>query len=62
MTDTSGHSVVSWLIQDVTDRFCDELDQKINAGELTQEQATEALRFYPDFLEAWEEWCEDDEE
>ncbi len=44
------------IVSDVMNDFCNQVDDLINDGHVTEEEATEAMRFYPDFQEAWENW------
>jgi len=50
---TGGTSVVHLLVGDVTETFCDRL---------TAEQAKVALQFYPDFSDAWDDWCQENDD
>lgn len=61
MSDMAGLHVVNYLVEDATDRFCSKLDDEIEGGNITAEQAKEALRFYSDFSDAWDDWCKDAE-
>lgn len=37
----------------------DDLDRYVQRGEMTDEEIKEALRWYPDFADAWDEYVEE---
>lgn len=49
---------IDHVVEDAIEQAMEELDRKVCSGILTEEQVTDALRSYPDFEEAWQEWNE----
>lgn len=48
--------LVESAVERATEDCCQELDDEVSRGRLTNEQVKEELRHYSDFADAWDEW------
>lgn len=50
---------VDRAIEDAQQSAFEDLDRAIRRGNVTEESITDALRWYSDFADAWDEWRKD---
>lgn len=53
---------VARIVEEAIERAFEDIDREISNGGMTRAEATEALRWFPDFTDGWAEWNEDAEE
>lgn len=52
-------AVVSSEVEDAVGSACEQLELAIDRGRVTRDEVTTALQSYPDFADAWTDWCEE---
>ena len=52
----AARSIVGGAVSSAMDRAFEEIDRAIERGRITEQAATDALSWYPDFEDAWDEW------
>lgn len=55
-------SAIDRLVNAALTKAYDDIDEMIRRGDLTTEEATQALGLYPDFQEGWENWLEESDD
>lgn len=48
---------VSTIISDAFDKVMDDIERLIDRNEVTEDEAKAALRHHPEFADAWEDYC-----
>lgn len=49
-------SIVGREVSDAIDEFCENIARRIQCKQISEQEVTQAIRFYSDFADGWEEW------
>lgn len=50
--------IVGHAVDEALQRACEDLDDDVRRGRITEEQVKHELSGYPDFADAWDEWVD----